>query len=63
MSEKNRKDVELINQDYIKNMKFNYVKNMDEVIELALQKGKVKNSLDFVSLLKTPMPQQVQAVA
>jgi ATP-dependent Lon protease len=63
MSEKNQKDVEQINQDYIKNMKFNYVKTMDEVIELALQKGKVKNGVDFVNLLKTTMPSQVQAVA
>jgi ATP-dependent Lon protease len=33
----NEKDVEEINPDYIKGMKFNYVKTMSQVIELALQ--------------------------
>lgn len=47
MCEKNRKDVAQINPDYIKNIRFHYVKHMDEVIELALQKGKVKNGIDF----------------
>ena len=34
----NRKDVEEIKKDYLKNMKISYVKNMSEVIELALEK-------------------------
>ncbi|MDB5282040.1 MAG: ATP-dependent protease La, partial [Bacteroidota bacterium] len=51
MCERNRKDVEQINQDYIKNMKFNYVKTMDEVVELALMKNKVKNGIDMAALL------------
>ena len=34
----NRKDVEEIKKDYIKNMKVSYVKTMSEVIELALEK-------------------------
>jgi ATP-dependent Lon protease len=33
----NRKDVEEIKKDYLKNMKISYVKNMSEVIELALE--------------------------
>jgi ATP-dependent Lon protease len=33
----NEKDVEEINPDYIKGMKFHYVKTMSQVIELALQ--------------------------
>jgi ATP-dependent Lon protease len=33
----NEKDVEEINPDYIKGLKFHYVKTMNQVIELALQ--------------------------
>ncbi|MFN8321188.1 MAG: endopeptidase La [Chitinophagales bacterium] len=51
MCERNRKDIEQINQDYIRNMKFHYVKNMDEVVELALMKNRVKNGIDLASLL------------
>ncbi|MCW5908214.1 MAG: endopeptidase La [Chitinophagales bacterium] len=47
MCEKNKKDVAQINPDYIKNIRFHYVKNMDEVVELALQKNRVKNGIDF----------------
>lgn len=47
MCEKNRKDVEQINPDYIKNIRFHYVKHMDEVVEIALQKTRVKNGIDF----------------
>jgi ATP-dependent Lon protease len=47
MCERNRKDVEQINKDYIKNMKFFYVRTMDEVIELALMKNRVRNGIDF----------------
>jgi len=54
MCERNRKDVELINPAYIKNMRFNYVKQMDEVVELALMKGRIKNGIDFAPFLKTP---------
>jgi ATP-dependent Lon protease len=41
----NRKDVEEIEQDYLKGLTFHYVKNMDEVMERALLKQKVKNPL------------------
>ena len=51
MCERNKKDVDQINQDYIKNMKFHYVKTMDEVVELALLKNKVKNGIDIAALL------------
>ena len=33
----NEKDVDEINPDYIKGVKFHYVKNMNQVIEMALQ--------------------------
>jgi len=51
MCDRNSKDVEQINQDYIKNMKFHYVKTMEEVIELALMKNRVKNSIDFAQFM------------
>jgi ATP-dependent Lon protease len=41
----NRKDVEEIEQDYLKGLTFHYVRNMDEVMERALLKQKVKNPL------------------
>lgn len=34
----NRKDVEEIKKDYLKNLKINYIERMSEVIELALEK-------------------------
>lgn len=34
----NQKDVQEINPEYIKNMTFHYVQNMDEVLELAIEK-------------------------
>lgn len=38
LCEANRKDVEEIKQDYLKNLKINYVNWMKEVLELALEK-------------------------
>ncbi|WP_333850957.1 endopeptidase La [Epilithonimonas sp.] len=37
LCEANRKDVEEIKKDYLKQLKVNYVKNMSEVIEIALK--------------------------
>ncbi len=51
MCERNRKDVEQINQAYIKGMKFHFVKTMDEVVELALMKQRVKNGIDIAGFL------------
>ena len=39
----NRKDVEDIEKDYLKGLKFHYVENMSEVIDLALTRKKAKN--------------------
>lgn len=44
LCEENRKDIEEIKQDYLKGLKFHYVKEMKEVIKLALLKQKVKNA-------------------
>jgi ATP-dependent Lon protease len=38
LCERNRKDVEEITADYIKGLKFHYVRQMKEVLALALEK-------------------------
>ncbi len=43
----NKKDVDEINQRYLKGVKFHYVKEMKEVIEIALTKQKVKGAKKF----------------
>ena len=44
LSEENRKDVEEIKAEYLKGLTFHYVKEMGEVIELAVTKQSVKNA-------------------
>ncbi len=43
----NRKDILEIKEDYIKDLKFHYVTDMQEVVNLALTKDKVKNPIDL----------------
>ncbi len=43
----NKKDIMEIKEDYIKDLRFHYVTDMHEVIELALLNEKVKNALDL----------------
>lgn len=45
LCEKNRKDVDEINQDYLKGLTFHYVTSMQEVLELALTTTKVKDAI------------------
>lgn len=45
LSKDNLKDIEDINEKYISGLKFNYVENISEVIELALLKTKVDNPI------------------
>ena len=40
---KNKKDIDEIKADYLKGLTFHYVSRMDEVLEIALTKTKVKN--------------------
>jgi ATP-dependent Lon protease len=47
LSKSNRKDILEIKEDYIKDLKFHYVGEMKEVIDLALSKDKVKDPLDM----------------
>lgn len=49
ISEANRKDIEDINKDYLKGMKFHYVKNMLEVLDLALTKDKQDNPVNLMA--------------
>lgn len=44
MCEQNRRDIDEINAEYLKGLKFHYVKDMSEVLEFALTKQKVKNA-------------------
>jgi ATP-dependent Lon protease len=48
LSEDNRKDIEEINEDYLKGLTFHYVKNMIDVVDLALMNQKVKNAVKVV---------------
>ena len=45
LCDENRKDVEEIEDDYLKGLTFHYVSNMDEVISRALLKQKVDNPI------------------
>ena len=45
LSERNRKDIEEINERYLKGLKFHFVTEMYEVVEKALLKEKVVNAL------------------
>jgi ATP-dependent Lon protease len=47
LCEENKKDIEEIKQDYLKGLTFHYVKEMKEVVKLALLKQKVKNAKTF----------------
>jgi len=44
LCEDNRRDIEEIKPEYLKGLKFHYVKEMSDVLTLALTKEKVKNS-------------------
>ncbi|MGK7397156.1 MAG: endopeptidase La [Candidatus Cyclobacteriaceae bacterium M3_2C_046] len=47
LCERNKKDIEEIKQDYIKDLKINYVREVNEVLDVALLQEKVKNPLKF----------------
>jgi ATP-dependent Lon protease len=51
LSAMNRKDVEEIKPEYLKGLNFIYVDSMNEVLEHALLKGKVKDALDVMSAM------------
>ena len=47
LSKKNKKDIEEINQTYLKGLSIHYIDTVDEVIQHALLEEKVKNPLNF----------------
>jgi ATP-dependent Lon protease len=47
LSKSNEKDILEIKEDYIKDLNFFYVKDMREVIDLALTNEKVKDPIDL----------------
>lgn len=47
LSEKNRKDIEDIDDKYLKNLKFHYVKKMVDVLDISLMKGLVEDAIKF----------------
>jgi ATP-dependent Lon protease len=47
LSVDNKKDIEEIKPDYLKDLRFHYVTEMIEVVNLALSKEKVKNAIDL----------------
>ena len=44
LCEDNRKDIEEIKEDYLKGLKFHYVREMSEVLDIAITKQKVKDA-------------------
>lgn len=48
LSEKNRKDIDDIKENYIEGISIHYVKEMMEVLELALEKNKARDALNLV---------------
>jgi ATP-dependent Lon protease len=50
LSVDNRKDIEDIKMDYIKNLRFHYVEKMIDVVKLALLKEKVDNPIDLTTV-------------
>ena len=53
LSKSNQKDILEIKEDYIKDMNFHYVKEMKEVIDIALTKQHVKDPVDLT--IKEPV--------
>ncbi len=57
LSQENLKDIEEIKAHYVAGLKFHYVKEMIDVVEIALLAEKVKNPLKLVTL---PVKEQVK---
>ena len=47
LSQKNKKDVQEINPEYIKQVNFHYLTHIDELLPLVLEKEKVKNAQEW----------------
>ncbi|MFZ9699904.1 MAG: endopeptidase La [Flavobacteriales bacterium] len=53
MCEDNRRDVEEIEPSYLKGLHFEYVRSMDQVLDFALLKTKVKNAISVAEAVPT----------
>ncbi len=49
LCDENKKDIDEIKQSYLKGLKFHYVTEMSEVIDIALTKQKVKNAKKLIA--------------
>lgn len=49
ISEENRKEIEDIKPEYIKGLRFHYIRDMIEVIDFALLKEKTKKSTEVTA--------------
>lgn len=56
LSERNRKDINEINERYTKGLEFHYVKTMREVLDLALLDQKVKNPKNLLAEIPKERP-------
>lgn len=58
LCEENRKDIEEIQPLYLKGLEFHYVKDIKEVLQLALTDEKVADAIDFEAILKKEKEQE-----
>ncbi len=59
---KNRKDIEEVNQTYIKDLKFHYVDTVDQVLSIALLPGKVGKPMKFILPEEKEQQREVEKV-
>ena len=55
----NEHDIKDIKADYIEGLNFHYVKNMMEVLDLALEKEQDENDLDYNKYLRNLHPEVI----
>ena len=60
LCEENRKDIEEIQPMYLKGLEFHYVKDIKEVLQLALTEEKVADAIDFEAILKKEKEQETK---
>jgi len=52
LSKQNRKDIEEIRQDYIRDLEFHYVDRISDVLSLALLPEKVHKAVDLIGMIE-----------
>ena len=62
LCEENRKDIEEINDIYLKGLKFHYVSNINEVLKEALLEEKVIDTTDIYSFGKKTEEEKAEKV-